>query len=121
MKEGAIISLTGTLGSGKTVFTKGLAEGLGIKSHITSPTFTIICEYDNTPPLYHMDLYRISEPEEFEQAGGRELLGGKGISVIEWAEKIEDYLPKDIIKVNIVIEKNNERKITIENLEDEIL
>jgi len=101
------------LGSGKTVFTKGIAEGLGISNSITSPTFTLICEYEGNIPFFHMDLYRLNDVNEFELAGGRDILFSNGISVIEWAEKIADYFPDNTIKINIEIEKNGSRKIII--------
>ena len=112
-----MIALSGMLGSGKTVLTRGIARGLGIEGNITSPTFTLICEYEGRLPLYHMDLYRISDPDEFEMTGGRDLLFSGGISVIEWAEKIADYLPDNIIRINIDIIENNKRKITISGIE----
>jgi len=105
------------LGSGKTVFTKGIAEGLGISSSITSPTFTLICEYEGNIPFSHMDLYRLNDVNEFELAGGRDIMFSNGISVIEWAEKIADYFPDSTIKVNIEIEKSGSRKIIIDNID----
>lgn len=117
MSPGSIVSLSGTLGSGKTVFTRGIARGLGIECNITSPTFTLICEYEGRLPLYHMDLYRISDPDEFETTGGRELLFSGGIAVIEWAEKISSYLPDDMVRVNIAIREDKTRIITITGIE----
>ena len=90
---------------------------MGISCAITSPTFTLICEYEGTIPLFHMDLYRLNDVNEFEMIGGRDLLFANGISVVEWAEKISDYFPNNTIKVNIEIEKNGSRKITIENID----
>lgn len=104
------------MGSGKTAFTKGIAEGLGIFNTITSPTFTLICEYEGKIPLFHMDLYRLNDVSEFEMAGGRDLIYSNGISVIEWAEKLTDYFPDNTIKINIEIEENGSRKITIYEL-----
>ncbi|MDX9800904.1 MAG: tRNA (adenosine(37)-N6)-threonylcarbamoyltransferase complex ATPase subunit type 1 TsaE [Spirochaetia bacterium] len=117
LRGGDVISLSGTLGSGKTVFTRGIARGLGIENNITSPTFTLLCEYEGTLNLNHMDLYRISTSEEFEMIGGREIIYSNGVSVIEWAEKISDYLPDKIIRVNISITENSCRKITIDGIE----
>ena len=116
-KPGTVISLRGSLGSGKTVFTKGLAEGLGIGEAIVSPTFTLIQEYDGSLPLYHMDLYRIEGIEEFEMIGGEELLYGKGVTLIEWSEKIEELLPDSTIFVHIRIMPNQERMITLEGVQ----
>lgn len=86
-----MLLLDGTLGAGKTTFVKGLAKALNIDENITSPSFTIISEYLGDMPLYHMDLYRIDSVEEFEMIGPEEMLEGNGISVIEWAEKAEDF------------------------------
>ncbi len=105
--------MSGPLGSGKSVMTRGIARGLGIEDNITSPTFTLICEYYGKIPLYHMDLYRISDSDEFEMIGGRDLIYSNGISVIEWAEKIQEYLPEKMIHINISIEKDNSRRITV--------
>ncbi|WP_320123225.1 tRNA (adenosine(37)-N6)-threonylcarbamoyltransferase complex ATPase subunit type 1 TsaE [uncultured Sphaerochaeta sp.] len=116
-KPGTVISLRGSLGSGKTVFAKGLAEGLGIGESIVSPTFTLIQEYEGSLPLYHMDLYRIEGIEEFEMIGGEELLYGKGVTLIEWSEKVEELLPDSTIFVHIRIMPNQERIITLEGVQ----
>lgn len=100
LKPGDVITLNGDLGSGKTTFTKGLAVGLGIEQMITSPTFTIIKEYDGELPLYHMDAYRLEHSEE--DIGFAEYFYGDGISVVEWSQFIEDFLPEE--RLNIVIE-----------------
>lgn len=100
LKPGDVITLNGDLGSGKTTFTKGLAVGLGIEQMITSPTFTIIKEYDGELPLYHMDAYRLEHSEE--DIGFTEYFYGDGISVVEWSQFIEDFLPEE--RLNIVIE-----------------
>ena len=109
--------MTGPIGSGKSVMTRGIARGLEIEDNITSPTFTLICEYSGKLPLYHMDLYRISDADEFEMIGGRDLIYSGGISVIEWAEKIEEYLPEKMICVNIEIDHEGSRIITITGTE----
>lgn len=114
---GAVIALTGVLGAGKTIFTKGIAKGLGITENIKSPTFTIICEYEGRLPLYHMDMYRISSEEEFEMTGGKELLYGNGVCVIEWSDNIESCLPKNVISVNIKILNPEERETEILGIE----
>ena len=102
LKPGDVITLDGDLGAGKTVFSKGIARGLGVKESITSPTFTIIKEYrDGRLPLYHFDVYRIEGPEEIIAIGGDEYIGGEGVCVIEWAEKIEELIPEDAIHINI--------------------
>lgn len=112
LKPGCIIGLKGTLGAGKTVFTRGLARGLGIKGPVTSPTYTLVSEYlEGRLPLYHFDLYRIHSEEEFELIGARDMLYGRGISVIEWFERVESYLPEDMLVITLEINENGSRTI----------
>ena len=107
-KPGQIYTLTGDLGVGKTVFTQGVAAGLGITEPVNSPTFTIIQEYeDGRLPFYHFDVYRLSDSSEFYEIGGEEYFDN-GICLIEWGELIKDALPKDFI--HIKFEKNNEKE-----------
>ena len=117
-KPGQIYTLTGALGVGKTVFTQGVAAGLGITEPVNSPTFTIIQEYeDGRLPFYHFDVYRIGDLEEMEEIGYDDSFFGQGICLIEWAELIEEILPEKRIEVTIEkdLEKGFEyRKITIE-------
>ena len=95
-----VICLDGDLGSGKTVFTKGFAQALGIEDTITSPTFTIIKEYPNGElPLYHMDVYRLEG--NVNELGLDEYFDGDGVTIIEWADMIEDHLPKERLDINI--------------------
>ena len=116
LKKGSVVSLRGSLGVGKTVFAKGVAQSLGIEEAIVSPTFTLIQEYEGALPLYHMDLYRIDSEEEFELIGGEEYLFGDGITLIEWSEKIQDLLPQETIYVTISLESDNTRSIIIEGI-----
>lgn len=117
LKPGSIISLKGDLGAGKTVIAKGIGLALNVKESITSPTYNIICEYSGKIPFYHMDLYRISDYDEFEMLGVDHLLFGSGITVIEWSERIEEELPDDIIHITITRDSSNEyRNITIKGL-----
>ena len=115
-EPGQIYTLTGDLGVGKTVFTQGVAAGLGITEPVNSPTFTIIQEYeDGRLPFYHFDVYRIGDIEEMEEIGYDDYFFGKGICLIEWAELIEEILPEK--RIEVTIEKNLEkgfdyRKIT---------
>lgn len=107
-KAGDIYLLHGDLGVGKTVFTKGFAEGLGIEEPITSPTFTLIQEYmEGRLPFYHFDVYRIGDVEEMYDIGIDEYLFGDGVCLIEWPSRIEEVLP-DICE-NIWIEKDLEK------------
>lgn len=101
-KPGQIYTLSGDLGVGKTVFTKGVAKGLGIKEPVNSPTFTIVQEYeDGKMPFYHFDVYRISDVEEMYEIGYEDYFFGQGICLIEWAELIEDILPENVIHITI--------------------
>lgn len=114
--SGTVVSLQGSLGSGKTVIAKGIAQALDITEAIVSPTFTLVQEYEGTMTLRHMDLYRLEDSEELESIGGEELLYAPGITVIEWSEKIEHLLPKQTIRVTIEILANQNRQISIRGL-----
>ncbi len=104
-KPGQIYLLSGDLGTGKTVFAKGFAEGLGVTDIVNSPTFTILQTYESGRlPLYHFDVYRIGDEEEMYELGYEEYFFGNGVCLIEWAELIEGLLPKDAI--SIIIEKD---------------
>ncbi|MDR2211106.1 MAG: tRNA (adenosine(37)-N6)-threonylcarbamoyltransferase complex ATPase subunit type 1 TsaE [Spirochaetaceae bacterium] len=107
---GSIVALSGNLGAGKTLFAKGIGRGLGVTEEITSPTYTIISEYEGTYPLYHMDAYRLSGDEEFLSAGGEELLYGAGICVVEWADRLS-ILPRGIVSIHIDIAEDQKRLI----------
>ena len=119
-KPGQIYTLTGDLGVGKTVFTQGVAAGLGITEPVNSPTFTIIQEYeDGRLPFYHFDVYRLSDSSEFYEIGGEEYFEN-GICLIEWGELIEDALPNDYIHITFKKDDKNEnnRILIIESKED---
>ena len=90
LKVGSVVALVGDLGSGKTVFTKGIAQGLGVKNarYVNSPTFVIIKEYKGRVPLYHFDLYRLDHHSSFDEMNYEEYFYGPGVTVIEWADKI---------------------------------
>ena len=115
LTPGAVLALEGTLAAGKTTITKGIAEALGITENITSPTFTLISEYEGRLPLYHMDVYRLDSAEDFINLGTEDLLYGKGISIIEWGEKVRSELPKSTITVSLEIQQDGSRTITIYN------
>lgn len=119
-KAGQVFTLIGDLGVGKTVFTKGLAKGLGITEPVNSPTFTILQIYEEGRlPFYHFDVYRISDVEEMEEIGYEDYFYGDGICLIEWANLIEEILPDKILQ--ITIEKDLQkgfdyRKIILEEI-----
>lgn len=116
-RPGEVYTLVGNLGVGKTVFTQGIAQGLSIEEPICSPTFTIVQVYEEgRMPFYHFDVYRIGDIEEMEEIGYEDYFYGNGLSLIEWANLIEDILPQE--RKEIKIEKDLEkgfdyRKITI--------
>lgn len=116
--RGQVFTLVGDLGVGKTVFTQGLARGLDIQESISSPTFTIVQVYDDGRlPFYHFDVYRIGDISEMDEVGYEDYVYGEGVSLIEWANLIEEILPE--CRTSIKIEKDLEqgfdyRKITIE-------
>lgn len=114
-KKGDIFGLIGDLGTGKTILAKGIAKGLGIDEEITSPTFTLLEVYEAAIPLYHFDLYRISDDSELENLFFEEYWYGDGVSVIEWAERAMKRLPNDIFIIRLEYTGKNRRKITIEH------
>jgi len=123
--KGDVYTLVGDLGVGKTVFTQGLAEGLGIKEPISSPTFTIVQVYEEGRlPFYHFDVYRIGDVEEMDEIGFEDYIYGEGVSLIEWSNLITEILPQK--KVEITIEKDltqgfDYRRIMIEGLDETTL
>lgn len=106
-----IICLNGELGSGKTIFSKGIADAIGIKDTITSPTFTIIKEYDGELPLYHMDVYRLNG--ETDGIGIEEYFTKGGVVIIEWADTIKDILPKERLDIKFKIIDENKRLLVL--------
>ena len=119
-EPGTVYTLTGDLGVGKTVFAQGLARGLGIEEAINSPTFTIVQVYDEGRlPFYHFDVYRIGDIEEMDEIGYEDYFYGDGVCLVEWAELIEELLPKT--RTEILIEKDLQkgfdyRKITLQEV-----
>lgn len=109
-----VICLVGELGSGKTMFTKGIATALGIKENVTSPTYTIIKEYEGELPLYHMDVYRLNG--NVEGLGIEEYFSKGGIVVIEWADTIKDVLPKERLDIKIRVTGENRRVLILKPL-----
>lgn len=115
LPRGTVIAYTGELGMGKTAFTRGLARGLGCRGRVTSPTFTIVNEYEGDIPLFHFDLYRLGSSDELFDIGWEDYLARGGVCAVEWSENVEDAL-RDAI--HITIEKDplepDTRRITIE-------
>jgi tRNA threonylcarbamoyladenosine biosynthesis protein TsaE len=109
------------LAAGKTVLTKGIALALGVTEPVTSPTFTIISEYagagadKETMPLFHIDAYRLENAADFINLGVEDILYGNGVCVIEWAEKIRDALPDGVIEIQIEVQADGSREITVDN------
>ncbi|MGL4361816.1 MAG: tRNA (adenosine(37)-N6)-threonylcarbamoyltransferase complex ATPase subunit type 1 TsaE [Cellulosilyticaceae bacterium] len=115
-KKGEIYCLIGDLGVGKTIFSKGFAKGLGIEESITSPTFTIVQQYDADIPLYHFDLYRIADYDELDFIGYEDYFYGEGICLVEWANNVPDAIPSTAkwIYIDKDLEKGFDyRKITV--------
>lgn len=114
LKNGDILALTGELGSGKTVFAKGIIDGLGIKKEkVISPSFVLMQQYNARIPVYHFDLYRIKDLRELHLIGYEDYLEGNGVSLIEWADKAKQLLPKEYLAVKINIKPNKSRQVTL--------
>ncbi|MBI4746644.1 MAG: tRNA (adenosine(37)-N6)-threonylcarbamoyltransferase complex ATPase subunit type 1 TsaE [Deltaproteobacteria bacterium] len=114
-KAGDVIALDGDLGAGKTCLIQGLAEGLCVskKSYVRSPTFTILNVHNGRVPLYHFDLYRLSDIDELEEIGFREYIYGEGVSAIEWASNVKDAIPAECLRIGIRRAGEAEREIEI--------
>ena len=112
LTPGKVVALVGDLGTGKTALTKYIAEGLGVKEAITSPTFTIVKEYKSGRlPLYHFDVYRLDTSEDMYELGYEEYFFGQGVSIVEWADLVEEFIPEDAIVIHINYGKSeSERK-----------
>lgn len=112
LEPGDIVALVGDLGTGKTALTKYIAEGLGIKGDISSPTFTIVKEYrSGRLPLYHFDVYRLGSGDELIDIGAEEMLDGDGLCVIEWADIVADVLPEDALAIRLDYGENEGERI----------
>lgn len=101
LPPGTVVALTGDLGAGKTVFAQGVAAGLGVTAHVTSPTFTIVNEYRGRLPFYHIDAYRLEDESEILEFGFEEYFFSLAVTVVEWPEQIEAVLPEELIKITI--------------------
>ncbi|MCL2233965.1 MAG: tRNA (adenosine(37)-N6)-threonylcarbamoyltransferase complex ATPase subunit type 1 TsaE [Treponema sp.] len=119
LQKGSIVALKGPLGAGKTCFAKGVACALGVTEDITSPTYTIVSEYEAFLPqgahlpLYHIDAYRLRGSDDFSAIGGEEIIFAEGISLIEWSERIEDFIPPQALRVDIEITEGERRLIRV--------
>jgi tRNA threonylcarbamoyladenosine biosynthesis protein TsaE len=116
LKGGTVVALTGDLGTGKTHFIGGVCEGLGVRGHVASPTFTIINEYPSDGvTVAHIDLYRIESSRELRELGVEEYFGDRFICLIEWAERMAEYLPQSCIRVTLAYgQQENDRLIVID-------
>jgi tRNA threonylcarbamoyladenosine biosynthesis protein TsaE len=118
---GSVIALRVGLGAGKTCLVKGIAQGLGIAESVTSPTYTIVCEYPGTVPLYHIDAYRLNSDDDFENTGAGEYLDRQGIVVIEWSERLPHSIPADAITIAIGITGPQTRSFRISGIEPALI
>lgn len=117
LKPGDVLCLYGDLGAGKTAFVQGLTKGLCITGHVSSPTFTIVNEYDGQVPVYHFDVYRIGDAEEMDEIGFDEYIYGNGISVIEWPQNIQEILPEKRYDITIAKDYTKEENYRIIQIE----
>ncbi len=115
LRGGEVLALVGDLGAGKTCFVQGLASGLEIpeEAYVRSPTFSLIEQYEGRLPVYHLDLYRLSDVDELESIGWRDCLDGESVVAVEWADRLEGYLPVDYLAIRLVSKSPEEREIQI--------
>jgi tRNA threonylcarbamoyladenosine biosynthesis protein TsaE len=115
VNPGDIILLFGDMGSGKTVFSKGIAHGADVSGTVTSPTYTIMNTYIGRIPIFHFDIYRLNEPEELYDLDYEEYFFGRGVSIVEWPERLDYLLPEEYFKVTLCkMQEENGRKIVFE-------
>ena len=116
LSPGAVVAYRGGLGMGKTAFTRGLARGLGCRGRVTSPTFTIVNEYDGPTPLFHFDMYRLPDADALFDIGWEDYLDRGGVCAVEWSEQVAEALPPEAVRVTIARCPDHEdwRSITIE-------
>ena len=120
LRAGDTVAFRGDLGAGKTAFTRGLARGLGCKGRVTSPTFTIVNEYEGDLPLFHFDMYRLGGEDELFDIGWEDYLGRGGVCAVEWSERVSAALPPDTVTVAIArrLEDEQWREITLEGVRE---
>lgn len=112
---GCVIALVGPLGAGKTLLTRAIAQGLAITDPaiVTSPTFVLIQEYPARLPIYHFDVYRLKQGSDFTDLGAAEYLAGEGVSIIEWADKVTGFLPKEYLRIELQIASDQARQAKV--------
>jgi len=114
VQPGTVVSLVGDLGAGKTQFTIAVAEGLGIDGEsVSSPTFMLIHEYSGRIPLYHFDTYRVRDSDEFADLGVDEYFFGDGVCLVEWGDRFHEFLPEDLLRIEIGILGETQRRLNI--------
>lgn len=116
LAPGAVVAFTGDLGAGKTAFVRGMAQGLGISQRVTSPTFTIVNEYEGPTPLFHFDMYRLNGSEDLFDIGWEDYLSRGGVCAVEWSEQVADALPEGTVYVTLTRHPEHDgwRSITVE-------
>lgn len=114
LKKGAVIAMYGDLGAGKTAFVRGMARGMGLTCRVSSPTFTIVNEYEGDRELIHFDMYRLESSDELFEIGWEDYLARGAVCAVEWSEKVEDAFFGDEIVLRIEKLSDNERRITVE-------
>ena len=120
LRPGTVLAYQGGLGMGKTAFTRGLSRGLGCEDRVTSPTFTIVNEYEGRIPLFHFDMYRLPDADALFDIGWEDYLGRGGVCAVEWSERVEDALPEDTVWVRIRRSPENDdwRIISVEGVDE---
>ncbi|MDR1217421.1 MAG: tRNA (adenosine(37)-N6)-threonylcarbamoyltransferase complex ATPase subunit type 1 TsaE [Oscillospiraceae bacterium] len=113
LERGSVVAVTGGLGAGKTVFVRGLAEGLGLSTRVTSPTFAIVNEYQGETPLFHFDMYRLEGARELIDIGWDDYLGRDGVIAAEWGDVAPELFPEDTVRVEIEDLGGNARRVTV--------
>ena len=117
LPDGKVVAMYGELGSGKTAFVRGMARGMGLTCRVSSPTFTIVNEYEGPRELIHFDMYRLGSADELFDIGWEDYLSRGGVCAVEWSENVMDALPEDTVWVRIAREGDTARSITIEGVE----